>query len=916
MTEKRSPRNDLTQYAYRSDGTIQSAVRPERAVTLVDPALSHPPVFNAAAKVERHGSYTDAHGVLHAVVINLNGQIEKDTHAEDGVTRVDTVTYAPDLMDVTGTNGDQLIFDQASSRRNRYLLVASRSVNGIQVGTTLQCDAHGRVVRESRATSPGRDDVRRSLYDAAGWEIETMQGPSGVVNRFERDALGHVTRIYDHQVNFGPTGREKRWTYRADGLPLTIVEHGVTRTYSYAELPGTLNEMGWTDTLGRSMTFTRDANGNVTSTSDGTATTFAAYDARNRVTETRDALNNTTTYGYTNAGCACSQEDLVTSIHTPDLPAGVDWTMTYDRDARLASVTDPNAFTETYAYEPTGELKKVIDKLARSTTWSHDQLGRVLAMVDTLGRRHQSTYTVPAGGTWTGPTLKAGGADATAPTTSLTGTLRSGDYQIGHNAYQATGAPPAISLYRDATFALGFTHFFDAGNRPTRRTDRTSLAIDSATVSPGVGGAIWDDQRSYEITSGLALLTSQSARRTAGAFEVGSWTRNFELDVLQTNGFGSSGLGDTELSETFTRDVGGRPTSLVRRFPGPDFRGGDVTSTYTYRPDGRTKQIVNRDGTHDFTYDARGLMLTQVVSGEGTYTYGYDVMGRPSSLTYPEGHTRTQLYDDLGRIVSRCYAYSGPTTRCYTAQYDAVGNPTRMVDPDGADVFEYDALDRLKNVTREVGGIAVNVETYDYNALGALKLNAGVALDHQRPRLDGAGSADAAVPASVGGQPVALDAGGRVTSLRGTTFTWSREGFLRQAQAPIPAAPETYAVATDFRRLAKIQAGAGEYYVYEGLDRIATLDAGGATLEQYLFDGIDHPLRIARPNGATTNYYYYEIDLAGNVRGLRASGGASLGGYRYSAFGQTLESSQASPSIGREPSRGRRARGRERCEAR
>lgn len=59
-------------------------------------------------------------------------------------------------------------------------------------------------------------------------------------------------------------------------------------------------------------------------------------------------------------------------------------------------------------------------------------------------------------------------------------------------------------------------------------------------------------------------------------------------------------------------------------------------------------------------------------------------------------------------------------------------------------------------------------------------------------------------------------------------------------------------------------------------------------LESYLFDGIDHPLRIARP-GASTNYFYYEIDLAGNVRGLRANGGASLGGYRYAAFGKTVE---------------------------
>ena len=55
----------------------------------------------------------------------------------------------------------------------------------------------------------------------------------------------------------------------------------------------------------------------------------------------------------------------------------------------------------------------------------------------------------------------------------------------------------------------------------------------------------------------------------------------------------------------------------------------------------------------------------------------------------------------------------------------------------------------------------------------------------------------------------------------------------------------------------------------------------------YLFDGIDHPLRIKI--AATSTTAYYELDLAGNVRGLRASGGASLGGYRYSAFGQTLE---------------------------
>ena len=219
-----------------------------------------------------------------------------------------------------------------------------------------------------------------------------------------------------------------------------------------------------------------------------------------------------------------------------------------------------------------------------------------------------------------------------------------------------------------------------------------------------------------------------------------------------------------------------------------------------------------------------------------------------------------------------------------------------MADPDGVEVFEYDALDRLKKVTRDVGGVAVNVEDYAYNALGALKVNAGVVLDDQRPKLAGGGTAEAAVPGNVGGLPVVLDAGGRVTSLRGTSFTWTKDGTLRQVDEPIPALPETYGVDARGRRYSRMLGGVvQEYYAYEGQDRVAVVGPNGVDvfgsgvagpiLESYLFDGIDHPLRVKTASATA----YYELDLAGNVRGLRASGGASLGQYRYSAFGQTLE---------------------------
>ncbi len=874
MAEKRSPRNDQTTYTFRSDGTVESATRPEGGVTTIDAAMSHVPTFDGANKVQRQGTFTDAYGVQHTVVINRRGDIEKDTYVADGVTRVESAIYADDLGDWIPDNVLATL-DPQSIRHNQLLRIAARTVNGVPMDATTVYDGHGRMIR---AVGPISVVWQNRVFAEDGWLLVEKGGDGeNVTHRIDRDPAGHVLRVFDLGGGITPTGRQTLWTYRPDGLIATMTDHTVVRTYAYDDLGGTKNETGWSDTLGRSMAFTHDAFGNTTSTSDGTATTFADYDAKNRVIATRDALGNETNYVYSDVGCNCSQDNLVKRIHTPDLPAGVNWEMSYDREGRLVSVTDPHEFVETYEYETTGELKKVIDKLNRPTSWTHDQLGRVKTMTDALSRRHDHAYTAPQSGVWAGPTLMAGSADGTASTTSLSGTLRDGDYQIGKNAYPSFGRPALISIYRDATFELAFTEQYDVAQRLTARNDRVGLAIDS-TNDPLTVGSFANESLNYHPSTTMPVLLGMSSNTGAG-FESASHNRNIWFDVTSED---SLSQGAPEVFENFTLDAGGRVTQNRRFYAGAI---PDQLSTYTYRPDGRLQQLVNADGTHDFTYNSRGLVETQTIAGEGTYTYGYEAMGRNDYLEFPDGHVRRQLFDDLGRVTSRCYEYSGSVTRCYTAQYDAVGNPTRMTDPDGVDVIEYDGLDRLKKVTREEpAGNPVSVEEYDYNALGALKVNAGVALDHQRPRLAGGGLADAAVPASVGGQPITLDAGGRITSLRGTTFTWSRKGYLRSAQDPAPAVAEVYSVDAQGRRFAKTQGANREYYVYEGLDRIATLNTSGAVVESWLFDGIDHPLRIKQ--GATTAYY--ELDLAGNVRALRGPSGTNLGAYRYSAFGQTL----------------------------
>ncbi len=102
----------------------------------------------------------------------------------------------------------------------------------------------------------------------------------------------------------------------------------------------------------------------------------------------------------------------------------------------------------------------------------------------------------------------------------------------------------------------------------------------------------------------------------------------------------------------------------------------------------------------------------------------------------------------------------------------AWGKTVLLTDPDMHREIDYDDLDRVTAVRRFVPPNATtptHVETYVYNALGGFSVYDGVAMDDRRARLDGSGTASAGVSASLNGEPVPLDGGGRVTALQGQT---------------------------------------------------------------------------------------------------------------------------------------------------
>ena len=485
---------------------------------------------------------------------------------------------------------------------------------------------------------------------------------------------------------------------------------------------------------------------------------------------------------------------------------------------------------------------------------------------------------------------------------------RDGEYQIGLREHRAGGYPAQVEFYRDATFELSFGRAFDVYGRLRRRQDRVGLPAGSGSVFGSTAPSFFDHDLGYNLNTPLPVLWMYETS-TPGGYQDSLFTVNAEFDATNADGlFGA--LGGTH--ETYTRDAAGRVTGISTSFSVYGVGYYTLPSlALTYNPANQrqVQTLTSGSGTQAFTYDTRGLVATRAVTFErvagvttlGTFSYQHDALGRNTLLTYPDGHTRTQVWDELGRLRSRCYgAYpGGGATRCYTADYDEVGNPTLLGDPERSCTIGYDSLDRVSSVTCNDG----NTETYAYNALGALSVHAGVAVDHQRPRLAGGGSASAGLPATHGGQPVTVDAVGKVTALGSATLEWNRLGRLTKTTQG--AITTEYGHDAHFRRVVQKRTGSPlELYLYEGANiaAVASGDGVAGVQRRYLFDGVDHPVWMF--DKAADAGVYFELDCIGNVRRLR--GGArygagaplpsDLGGYKYTAFGRTLAADAGTPA--------------------
>lgn len=143
----------------------------------------------------------------------------------------------------------------------------------------------------------------------------------------------------------------------------------------------------------------------------------------------------------------------------------------------------------------------------------------------------------------------------------------------------------------------------------------------------------------------------------------------------------------------------------------------EIVAEYTYDARGNILTETKENGiTTYYTYNAAGLPKTvinkrgeTVISG---YTYAYMLDGNIKSITETSGKTVNYTYDGLGRLVKEEKLDNG-TTGMISYIYDVNGNRTGKNENGVVTTYTYDANNRL--ISENCGGW---LTTYSYDANG------------------------------------------------------------------------------------------------------------------------------------------------------------------------------------------------------
>ena len=680
---------------------------------------------------------------------------------------------------------------------------------------------------------------------------------------FDLERGAGITRIQDldaNTLNITPagiehsSGRSVAFSRDAQGRITRIVDpRGNALNYAY-DANGDLTT--FIDQANNQTAFTYDVRHNLLEIRDplGRRPIRAEYDADGRLVGVTDANGNQTTFSHD----LDARQELITDrlentrvveydprgnvVRRTD-PLGNVTTMTYDgRDNRL-SETDPLGKTRTYAYDASDNLLTETNPLGNTITHTYDSRNQELTRTDALGATITRAYD--------GHGRLLTETDPLGATTTYT--------------YDGSGNPLTLTDPLNNTWTFAYDAFGHQavvtdplGNTTTRAFDANGRLIDETTTRL-VNEIPREVTRSYQYDARNQLVgmtdpeggVTELAYTSTGALErkadpLGRVTRYVYDDqdrpIATTYPDGTSrALGyDLEGRLTALTDRAGRATSFVY-----DSAGRHVSTTY---PDGASTVV---------RYDAASRRVADVDANGGVTGYGYDAAGRNTSIVDPRGGATTFVFDAGDKRVARVDRNGGTTT--FT--YDLGKRLTRATFADGSVIaMTYDALGRRLTTTDQAG----NVTGYAYDTRGNLTEVLDALNGRTRYTYD-------AVQQRIG-----------ETDPLGNTTRFTYDGLGRRLTRTLPLGQvetRSYDAAGNLSRVVDFN-GQTILYVYDAMNNLIRRMLPDGTTDAFTYTSSGRLASMTDSLGSTTFTY----DLRDRPMLVRAPDGTEIG-YAYDAKG-------------------------------
>lgn len=747
--------------------------------------------------------------------------------------------------------------------------------------TSYVYDASGRVTSQTDGVDTPDATTQSWAYDSAGNAIRHTDGRGNTSwsaydaeNRLVRhvDALGYVTgrtyftdgqpeseTRYVNQVDT-PAAANDAWAYddasTPSGNPDSLKGDQTTSwTYDRAGRVSTV-----TDAMNGVTRHLYDGLGNRTDTTVAFGTTAAVtqhwtYDRASRVlTDTRafdtDAAT-TVTYGYDAWG---HQTSIIAGGHTTR--------QYFDATGRKVAVMDADGATTMTTYNAFGDIVRIEDARRNVGYFYTDALGRVTLQIDPEGAASETRYDLQGNATHTiRYAKKVQGAydENNRPHVPET----PGD-QVQETIYDALGRKAEVrTLYEGTQFYTESFEYDRNGNVETmtsrngavttyeydknNRLVRETLPVTSKDAE---GNPLpVRNEREYDARGNVSKMIEAVGlpeQRTT-IYEFDKLNRQVKEigDAIVT--FDPVTKGDVPVTPTKTRiyDLRGNLVEEV------DVRGG--RTLHYFDRNNREIGVIDPAGAYTrYSYDAAGLKSDQVVYGNAVVAAGGLLSNASAPVLVSAGtalpdsgayvlldpardRTTSYSYDGAGRLtgtliksistatfdsVTKKYAVAPADIRTESV-YDATGNLVKSIDANGNVTRNYynkagqlmaqlDAMRYLTVYTRDAFG---NVDT---QTSYATRLDSNIVVDDstKQEQLVMASSPDDRI----------------------TKYTYDRMGrTLTEARLNV--------------RFATIDAN----------NRGAVLEATGAALTTYAYNGLSSVVRRTDANGAVTDWEYDKL---------------------------------------------------------